>query len=496
MTDISYDCDVLVVGLGPVGAVMAALLGDLGHSVLAIEPQHEVYPLPRAAHVDHEVMRIFQALGVIDAVLPHMRVAPDYEFLASNGKPLIHFQRDGLNGTGGWPVSYNVYQPGIERAVRTRLDALDDVTVELGSRFDALVEHDDAGVVVRIDGEHGPRTVRARYLAACDGARSPVREALGIGLDDLDFDEPWLVLDAWVPDESGFPESNIQFCDPERPTSFVHMGPNRLRWEFMLRADEDPQAMLHPENLETLLKPWRAKGELNVERTAVYQFHGLIADQWRKGSVLLVGDSAHQTPPFLGQGLCSGLRDAVNLAWKLDAVLDGADQALLDSYMREREPHCRFLITKAIEMGRVVCTFDRERAAARDAEMLANPLVSGPFILPALVGALRHGDAMAGLPFPQATDPSEGRLDDVLGAGAWLLHTGQSGAVAATPGLRVVDVRRDLPPALGAAVAETIAATGGEAVLVRPDRYVFGSGNAADLVRAWADLVGAAKVPA
>lgn len=479
------DCDVLVVGLGPVGAVMAALLGQTGRKVIAIDPQHGVYPLPRAAHIDHEIMRLFQALGIVDEIAPHIRLAPDYEFRTADGRTLMRLERTGLIGASGWPVGFNFYQPGVERVVRKRLDELPNVHCLFGSKFVGFDTARDDGPTSLVASEDvGERRIHARLVVGCDGAWSPVREACGITLDDYGFDEPWLVLDALVEDETAFPPMNLQLCDPRRPTTYVHMGPGRLRWEFMLKPHEDPDVMRASESLDALLAPWRRAGAITVERTAVYRFHGLVAREWRHNRVLLAGDAAHQMPPFMGQGLCSGLRDAANLAWKIDAALSSGDLTLLDSYQAERDAHVRYVIERAIDMGRVVCTLDPERAAARDADMLAAPKIGAPIPFPPIHGLTLDDSAEAGAIFPQTVIEGEGRLDDILGDGPWLIHAGDA-TPAPTTRLRIVDATRDLPPATAAAVTAWLDGLGVDAVLVRPDRYVFGTGNAAALLDSW-----------
>lgn len=482
------ECDVLVVGLGPVGAALTAMVGQTDRSVIAIEPQRDVYPLPRAAHVDHEIMRIFQSLGIIDEIAPHVRVAPNYEFRAADGRVLMRMEREGVIGASGWPVGYNLYQPGIERAVRDRLAHLPSAQALYGSRFVAFEGSDEDHVTASVvSDEVGDRQIHARLVVGCDGAWSPVREACGIGLDDYGFDEPWLVLDALVADETAFPPLNLQLCDPDRPTTYVHMGPGRLRWEFMLKPQEDPEAMRRPESIDALLTPWRKLGDIKVERTAVYRFHGLVAQHWRQGRVLLAGDAAHQMPPFMGQGLCSGLRDAANLAWKIDAVLASDDLSLLDSYQAERDAHVRFVIERAIEMGRVVCTLDHALAAARDAEMLPNPRIGAPPPFPSIRGATLGDTAAAGAIFPQTVVEGEGRLDDILGPGAWLISDGTipDASGLQKDGVKIVNLDEDLPSGSAQAVASWFRQQDVETVLVRPDRYVFGTGRPEQLLEAW-----------
>ena len=492
MTETPLACDVLIVGLGPVGATLAALLGRRGISSIAIERDTAVYPLPRAVHFDHEIMRLFQALGVADAVQRHARDLPDYEFRAANGDLLmcLHPARE---TPSGWGSGYMFHQPALETALRDLLASLPNVRTLLGWRFDG-VEQDGDGLSADVTGPDGHTTIRARYLVGCDGASSGVRAAIGAGLTDFQFDEPWLVVDTKTLPGSRMPEVNLQICDPARPTTCVLGGPGRHRWEFMLLPGETADGMLKDATIQALLAPWNC-GPLEIERKAVYRFHGLMADCWRSGRVLLAGDAAHQMPPFAGQGMCSGLRDAANLAWKLEAVLGGkADGGLLDTYQSERAPHVRALIELAIGMGRVVCTLDRDAAAARDAGMIASRAAGAPPLPPLQPPALASrcvlaGTPAAGLQFPQPTQDqgaSRVRMDDVLEDGPWLIARDVSASV---PGVKVVDILSGPMQPFRATLAKWLADRGVEAVLVRPDRYVFGSGEPVALIAAWSQAL-------
>ncbi|MDI1363952.1 MAG: bifunctional 3-(3-hydroxy-phenyl)propionate/3-hydroxycinnamic acid hydroxylase, partial [bacterium] len=361
----TLSCDVLIVGLGPVGATLASLLSDAGVDVIAIDKSTDVYPLPRAAHFDHEIMRVFQQLGLADEVLRHARPAVGYEFRSAQGEVLVDFgDMSAELAPSGWASGYMFNQPGLERALRAKLAKSAHARVFLGAAFERVTECTDA-VEAQVAGPDGPFTVRARYLVGCDGAWSPVREAIGSRLDDLQFDEPWLVIDAIPRSGSNLPTVNLQICDPARPTTCVLMGPGRHRWEFMLLPGETTEQVLEEAFVTDLLGSWNV--DVEIERKAVYRFHGLVAETWRAGRVLIAGDAAHQTPPFAGQGMCAGIRDAANLAWKLAAVLHGdAADVLLDSYQVEREPNARAYIRLAIEMGRVVCTLDPQLALARN----------------------------------------------------------------------------------------------------------------------------------
>jgi 3-(3-hydroxy-phenyl)propionate hydroxylase len=489
MTADAFDCDVLVVGFGPVGAAMAALLARRGIEVIAIDRDSAVYPLPRAVHLDHEIMRLLQQLGVAEEVRRHAREVPAYEFRAADGTLLMRLPPT-PDTPSAWASGYMFHQPSLELALRDVVAMSGHADIRLGWRFEGLAQ-DPEGVTAKVAGAKGPAVLRARYLIGCDGASSPVRDAIGGQLADLQFDEPWLVVDARVLPGSRLPDVNLQICDPKRPTTCVLGGPGRHRWEFMLLPGEDPEAMLADEVIQALIAPWDC-GPIEIERRAVYRFHGLVADRWRSGRVLLAGDACHQTPPFAGQGMCSGLRDAANLAWKLEAVLNGAAaEGLLDTYQAEREPNVRGYIELAIGMGRVVCTLDPKAAAARDAEMLARqrsgaaplpPVRSAPFG----AGCILAGSAGAGDLFLQ---PSLGegrrrlRMDDVLEEGAWLIARQASGRTA--DGLQVLDLADARLAPFRAALDAWLGAHGAEAVLVRPDRYVFGTGDAGALLAAW-----------
>lgn len=483
-------CDVLIVGLGPVGAALAALLVRRGIDVIAIDRDTEIYPLPRAVHFDHEIMRLLQHLGVAEEVRRHARETPDYEFRAADGRLLTRL-RPAAETPSGWASGYMFHQPSLERALRDVLAASAAADVRLGWRLEGLGQ-DGSGVTAQVSGPDGPAQIRARYLVGCDGASSLVRGVVGGGLFDYEFDEPWLVVDVTVERDCRLPNVNLQVCDPARPTTWVLGGPGRRRWEFMLLPGETPEAMLADSRVEALIAPWDC-GPIQIERKAIYRFHGLVANRWGAGRVLLAGDAAHQTPPFAGQGMCSGLRDADNLAWKLAAVLSGtAGEGLLDSYQVEREPHARALIELAIGMGRVVCTLDPDAAAARDAQMLAR-LESGAPPLPPLApppfaqGCILAGAPGAGAMFPQPC-LGEGvrrlRMDDVLGDGPWLIARDTADIDAR--GVDVVSLDSDLLAPFRTAIAAWLDEHGAKAVLVRPDRYIFGAGEPAALLAAWA----------
>lgn len=485
-------CDVLIVGAGPTGMTLALLLARAGLDVIAIDRETDVYPLPRAAHVDHEVMRIFQALGVADDIAATCRHAPRYDFLTADGQVLMQF--DGLDALapGGWPAGNMIHQPSLERALRHRAPAFPTLHLQTGWRFESFART-PRGARAAVATPEGPVSIDARWLVGADGARSPVRQSAGIELDDLGFDERWLVIDVLVRDATRLPGVNLQICDPARPTTCVLMGEGRHRWEFMLRPDETVDEIGSDAAIAALLAPWNVDGAVELERKAVYTFGAKMARRWVDGPVILAGDAAHLTPPFAGQGMCAGVRDAANLGWKLPALARGAPGALLDSYGAERAPHVRAFIDLAIMMGRTVCIADPEAARRRDAEMLAaraaghRPPPSGA--PPLSTGCLMAGAPLAGAYFPQplAGEPPT-RLDDALGGGAWLVTRTPTDAIE-----DVTCVALDAPAVapFRKALTRWFDAHAVDAVLVRPDRYVFGTGAPETLAAAWRAQTGA-----
>jgi len=491
--------DVAIIGCGPVGAIAANLLGKSGASVLVIEQEARPYPLPRAVHLDHEMMRLFQSAGVIDRVATTMRDTEGHLHVGADHGVIRYMGTVGRPRPFSWSNDYFFYQPELEDHLRDALTAYPNINVELGVAFEGL-EQDADSVTLRLS---GGRSEQARYVIACDGARSAVRRALGIKLDDLDFEEPWLVVDAEVdgpvrfPDLWGVPEAadlqklSVMMCDPKRPATIVPGRGNHRRWEFMLLPGEDDQAMMEPQSVAALVEPYLSGVPHKVVRAATYRFHGLIAERWRQGGVFLAGDAAHQTPPFFGQGMCHGLRDVANLAWKLDLVLKGqAPDALLDTYQPERDPHVRAVISAAVSAGRYICMLDPEAAAERDAEMreAAKGAQHGTAadLIPAIAaGIVAAGTAGAGERFIQPR-VGDSLLDDVMGSG-WRLFT----RTAIEGGdVTVIDLAQ---LADGGAIAAWLVERNAESVLVRPDHYVFGTGKAGDLiVRRNALIAGAA----
>jgi 2-polyprenyl-6-methoxyphenol hydroxylase-like FAD-dependent oxidoreductase len=416
--DAETDADVAIVGYGPVGSALAILLAQLGRTVTVLERWPEPYPLPRAVHFDHEVGRIFQSCGIGEELRRASDPADIYEWRNATGTTLLRFGRAG-DGPSGWPASSMFNQPEIEqllhrRACEARID------VRRGVEVTGLKQGDDRVVVSGADGT----TVTARHVVGCDGANSAVRTLTGLPVTDLGFFYDWLIVDVVLAEPRVFDPINLQICDPARPTTAVSGGPGRRRWEFMRLPDESLDELNEEARAWELLAAWDVRPDnARLERHAVYTFKARYAGQWRDKRVFLAGDAAHLMPPFAGQGMCSGLRDAVNLAWKLDLVLrEIAGDRLLDSYQSERLPSARAAIHFSMELGGVICVSNPGEAAARDEAMAAGvgDEPAPPPGLPAITEGFIHPAAPhAGTQFVQGKDG--GRLFDETHGNGWRL---------------------------------------------------------------------------
>ena len=483
----NYDC--IIVGAGPTGAVLGGLLARAGHSVLLLERDQDVYALPRAVHMDHEIMRVLQQLDVLEALRPYMHDMDTYRFENAAGEALLESRGNGRLALSGYVSSAMFVQPELERLLRVDLLQQPNVTLRLGALVGELTV-DESNVTVSFESDGTTQSACARYVVGCDGASSFVRRTLAIPMDDLGFDEPWAVVDMLMKRDIGLPENAAyQFCDPRRPTTCVPGGPGRRRWEFMLLPGESREDMGSWDAIWPLLERWGGRNALEPIRLAVYRFHALIAARWRVGRVLLAGDAAHQTPPFMGQGLCSGLRDAANLAWKLHRVLAGSSgDALLDTYEQERAPHIRHVVETSVAMGRVVCERDPERVAQRDAAMKA-ALAAGHRmtgnqdgqVAPLSAGVLHSDDRGAGWLFPQpmiAQEHGTARLDTLVGCGT-RLFVDDAALLPSAAELQAADI---CPVVLGPgglqehgepSALSWLEERGVHAALVRPDHYTY-----------------------
>ncbi len=368
--------DCVVVGGGPVGLLTAVFLGQAGLHVSVVERWPRRYPLPRACTIDHEALRILQAAGLMadhaDLFEPSQGERGGYEFRNGEGELLQAIDWNRV-AESGWANTNGFYQPDLEATLEDLAVATPGVRVHRGWTFQALTQ-DHAGVSVQVAPTEQPAKVvevRSRWLIGADGANSAVRSQLGIDVGDSGFEADWLVVDYQPLVQEKWSAFVTQYCDPAQPATAVNSGPGRRRFEFMRRADMTVEELGQDSTAWRLMAPWGVTPQTaRLERHAVYTFRGRWAQTWGMGNAFLAGDAAHLMPPFLGQGLCAGLRDARALTWRLGMVHRGlATPAVLDTYGTERAGHVRVIIDEAVSAGQVICELDVDRAAARDAEM-------------------------------------------------------------------------------------------------------------------------------
>ncbi|MCP1120212.1 3-(3-hydroxy-phenyl)propionate hydroxylase [Robbsia andropogonis] len=477
----SHYSDVVIAGFGPTGATLANLLSRFGLSVTVIESAREIFPLPRATHFDGEVMRVFQSIGLAERILPFTHVNPGMTFINLDHEVMLRWPRPGTVGPNNWHPSYRFHQPALEAVLRKGLDRFPDTKVRTGCELVAVQQSDDSVQARFVSRDTGlTEIVEGQYLIGCDGGRSTVRGMVDVPLEDLGSHEQWLVVDLIMKrDVEGLTDGTVQFCDPGRPTTYMRCVGQRRRWEFMVLPGDDVSALASPESVWRLLSPWLTPADADIERAVTYVFHGVIAHPWRKSRVLLAGDAAHQMPPFLGQGLCAGVRDAANLAWKLKWVIAGRASAdLLDSYEAERSPHVRATIEHAIEVGEIIQAIDPEQARQRDFKLSQGPRQMTS-LAPRLGSGLHRGeDRPAGLIFPQPILASGVPLDDAVGANFAVLGDREviASVSAATKALWDINQVVCLPDEAKKECDELHA----RVVIVRPDRYILAVANSAD----------------
>jgi 3-(3-hydroxy-phenyl)propionate hydroxylase len=496
--------DVAIVGFGPTGAIAAGLLGKQGIRTFVCDKLHDVYDKPRAIALDHEITRVFQQMGVAKKIKPFLEPFTDSVYYGVDGQMIKRMSTVAMPYPLSHTPSVVFSQPPVEKVLREYAKSHASVTVSLGQTVLAVHQSADC-VKLTLQADDGTTSeVQAKYVIGCDGASSTVRTQVGIELEDLGFDEPWLVVDVQVNAKGlqKLPTTSVQYCNPERPATYV-IGPgNHRRWEISINSGEDPKQVATPEGTWRLLAPWLTPEDGTLWRQASYRFHALVANRWRVGRVFVAGDAAHQQPPFLGQGMCQGVRDAVNVCWRLQAVLhQGAADSLLDTYGVERKQHVMDLTTRIKNIGKIITERDVGKARERDAHLLAEcggvvkPMPRQdvqPALSQGLLAATTH--ALRGTIFPQPllnhVTGEQMRMDDVLGAG-WrvvLCSTADAAFLNACqhhhlPNITVAQLGTAQLNEAEGVLGKWFEKANAKAAIVRPDHYVYGVCETAQALR-------------
>ena len=471
--------EVAIIGLGPVGAAFANILGQFGIKTVILEREAGTYNLPRAVMFDDEIMRLFQTMGLAEKVLKVSEVGGGARFIDANDNTLVHWSRSEALSPNNWYSNYRFHQPDLENVLREGYRRYPHVTEMWNCDVIDLHQTDDDVTVIYHKGSNNSnKSLRANYVVGCDGARSFTRDNINPDILDLGFHEPWLVIDLLMnnPEKIESRES-LHFCQPNCSGTYVFLGSKRKRWEFRINQSDEVEDICRPEFIWSLLKQWISPEEAELERATVYTFHSMIAKQWRQGRLFIAGDAAHQTPPFMGQGMCAGIRDAANLGWKLQAILRrGASETLLKSYQTERQPHVQEYIDLTIQMGHMI----NRTATAIIAGNATDP-EDGPQTMRQLKPLLGPGIGIGRSPligslFPQPKLSSGILLDDAIG-NSFALITSVLFHLKLTKNdqekiekLGIVIISNDADQLEDWFKKNTI-----EAVLLRPDRYILGT---------------------
>ena len=500
--DLPQETEVAIVGAGPVGLMVANLLGLAGVRVVVLERNRGLLGLPRAIAYDAETLRLFAQVRLFNEIAPGLVQDPHVRHVNARNKTLM--AADFERGLYGQSSLGTFYQPDFERVLLKGLSRFDTVSVAFEHAATDF-EQSGTGVVLKIAAPEGERTLRARYVVACDGGTSGIRGRLGLKLIGSTYAEHWLVVDAIV---KGHGVKQITFnCDPRRPSVELPAVGDRVRWEFMQLPGESEETLKSEANVRALVKQRSGTEIFEIERKTVYAFHARVAERWRVQRIFLAGDAAHLMPPFAGQGMNGGMKDAVNLSWKLAAVLRGeADEGILDTYEVERAPIVRKIVDVSRRLGSIIMPTNKIAAAMRDAVFAGLNLSSrfrafigrgGVRPLPAICRSALTGagrDALTGQMMPQpAVSSAQGRapLDQFLSCHQWMvlglgvdpvsMLSRRDLAILEALGARFICLNgaSKTPKTLAlqcddAAFAEWANRHDARGLLVRPDRFIAG----------------------
>ena len=365
--------DIAIIGYGPVGAMAASMFGSSGLNIVVIEPKKEIWNIPRAVALDGQAQRIFQSFGIINNI--PVKPIDGLTFINKKGKQIVYVDFTDHSTPNGYSETVGFSQPNLERTLREKAESYKNITFKLGSSLSNLVATENNNELTVINNlTKETEIVSSNYLLACDGADSFVRKKLDIPSFDYKCEQDWIVVDYELDPKYEIQCSPHQICDYQRPTTLAPIMDRHIRWEFKYNSDDNQAEMENEKNIREMMRPhaWRINRDLDIStgkllRASKYRFHGLIADNFKLYNCFLLGDSAHQMPPFLGQGLCQGIKDVYNLHWKLTGVIDGTySKKILDTYSLERKAIVKSVTETAIKQGNIVGSQNRYIALVRD----------------------------------------------------------------------------------------------------------------------------------
>ena len=483
---------IVIVGAGPTGITAATLLAQYGIETLILDRWADVYPQPRAVHLDDEVFRIVDRLGVAEEFAKISRPALGLRLLDPHMRVLAEFHRDPTHTRHGYPQANMFDQPEFEALLRANLQRYPQARLRCNAEVTDItaIEGGRSRITFTDRPDGTEHVVEGDYVLGCDGANSLVRARIGATMRDLRFEQRWLVIDIATEADLNQWAGVHQVCSPQRAGTFMQIGDVRYRWEFRLLPGETAEDFRTLSALRPLIGAWTSgigDDQLEILRVTEYTFRAQIADSWRRGNTFLLGDAAHLTPPFVGQGMGAGLRDAMNLAWKLAGVLDGSlCPSVLDTYGQERKDHARKMIGLALTVGAAMT------AGGKIGDWLRRVVVPRMHLLPgmrtkvtdsvtpplprsAFIHRSHARRQLAGTLCPNVEVVNGQRLDTLLGNGFSLIA-----AIEPTAADRASIEERGAAvhiAAAGSELADWLHRGRASAAIVRPDRTVMRTGH-------------------
>ena len=463
--------DVTIVGLGPAGGTLANLLAMHDFSILILDREKSFYPLPRAVHFDDEIMRVFQTIGITKEFLKHTIINKGTKFVNSKDKVILDWPRPKKITDNGWYPSYRFHQPDLEKKLRKKLKNYKKVLIEQNSEVKKIQNSKNHVDITYLNiNNHKEYLLRSKYVIGCDGANSITRKQMKTKMDNLGFTQKWAVVDLILKKKkNNLPDRTIQYSNPKQPATYCRNVGRRRRWEFAIKKNHSDKKVLSENYIWNFLKPWLNKSEAIIERKTIYTFESAIARKWRKGRVFIAGDAAHLMPPFMGQGMCAGIRDASNLAWKIaNCIRNKFDETLLNTYQSERSLNVKEYIETTMRMGEFVNAV--ESIQITDNIKSDNKgIKSMQSIKPKLGKGLGNlKDRNRGKTFPQFKLKNNKTLDD---------YFSKKGMIILSSDIKPKTSKNDsiLKAKNLSEVSRYLKNINSKAILVRPDRFILAS---------------------